>query len=89
MKGQEPVAKLQNAVICFKDKANEIIDWLNMDWLVDLPDPQMGSAEFKASEGEVRLDLSQLNIIELGACKPDGTKVTVHVWGWITEDEEA
>lgn len=85
MKGQEAIKKLVNAVICFRDKANEMIDWLNMNWLVDLPDPQCGTAEFIASEGEVRLDLSQVNVVEVGACLPDGTKVILHVpFAWTT-----
>lgn len=85
MDGQTPIKELQEAVIVFKDKGNEIIKRLNLDWFIDLPDPQFGEATVKGSDTEVRIDLSQVKVIQLVGCKPDGSQVTVNVIGYISE----
>lgn len=68
MNNQKIIAKLDKAVICFRKKANELIDRDNIPWKVDMPDDGFGIAQVQYSDKKITIDLSQLNTVTLDAC---------------------
>lgn len=81
MTGQVTITPIKSAIV-FQNKGNEIIDSLNRQWTVQLPDTQFGSAEFKAGDKSIILDLTQLSTITFIACDDQGNQVTFTVLGF-------
>lgn len=69
MNGLVQITQNKSAV-CFKKKANELIDRANTNWEVTLPDDQFGVGQFTYGDNKITLDLSQLNTLEVTACDP-------------------
>lgn len=83
MNGQVIIQKLKKAAICFKHKANEIIDRLNTAWDVTLPDDQFGVGQVTYGNNKITIDLSQLSTIEVTACDPStGESKTLVLLGY-------
>ncbi len=70
MNGLVQIAKNKSAV-CFKKKANELIDRANTNWEVTLPDDQFGVGQVTYGDNKITIDLSQLTTVEVTACDPD------------------
>lgn len=89
MEGRTLIKQIKKAAICFRDKANEIIDWCNLPWEVALPDDKFGEAKFNAGANKVTLDLSQLSTLRLSACDPDtGEQKVIVVFGYVESVSE-
>lgn len=81
MTGQQIIAKIKSAIV-FQNKGNEIIEWLNRQWTVQLPDTQFGTVEFKSGDKSVVLDATQLSVITFIACDDQGNQVTFTTFGF-------
>lgn len=83
MNGQKIIQRIKKSAICFKKKANEMIDWLNTPWEVTLPDDQFGVGQVTYGENKFTIDLSQLSTIEVTACDPStGESKTLVLLGY-------
>lgn len=82
MTGQVQITKIKSA-ITFQNKGNEIIDNLNRQWTVSLPDAQFGTIEFKCGDNQVILDMTQMSMITWIACDDDGNEVTFTSFGFM------
>lgn len=89
MQGRKLIKQLKDAVICFRDKANEIIAWCNRDWEIKLPVGDNSLVAVRASEDKVAIDLSQLGTVTLIACDENQVQATYVLYGYKKTDPPA
>lgn len=82
MQGKKPIDRLKQAVICFRDKANEIIDWINKDWVVTLPPGDDSPVVVREGDGRVVIDMTFFHQVEVVACDEDGNQATYILYGY-------
>lgn len=85
-----PIKELKKAVICFKEKANEIIKRLNIPWKVKMPEDntKWGTAVVSYSEKEIVIDLTQLNYVIVTACDENLNQKKFMLLGFPIEEAE-
>lgn len=89
-----PIKELKKAVICFKEKANEIIKRLNIPWKVKMPEDnnKWGVPEVSYSEKEIVIDLTKLSYFKGTVCvtNADGSQVqkTAFILGYIVDETD-
>lgn len=86
MTGQVQIPEIQQAVLMWKEKGNEVIKRLNTPWEVTLPDDLLGVADVKYAENKITIDLSQMTVIQFKVCDADGNQKTANCLGWFSED---
>lgn len=82
MEGKQDIERLHKDAICFKGKANEIIDYCNLPWDAKMPEDGFGTVTFKAGDNKITLDMSNLKTFDIKVCDDDGNMQTIRILGF-------
>jgi len=92
MKGQKQIQKIQKAPLCWKEKANEIIEVVNLPVVGAIVDAtnggetsNFGYLEWVASDRNIKVTL-YLQTFDAVACDEDGNQHTYRMVGYQLPD---